>query len=404
MKDLKYIIKRIIIGTGIALAVMFMKQNVFAYEWTTEGDVQLSTIDNPITIYRFYNNSYSSSSPSFPFTASGNNDTVTFPRTAESGSTNGSFYNVSPAGSYYVTGLTLYFNGFVFEPNINYYIVYPIAYNPDYSSLSYNNDVLLDSSSYSSSSNYVTISSASYSTGSLNDVEVSSAYPNIMYFKIFFSTSEEINNLMLYINTDGIGTNNRKSITYSSYNTTSFNDYLYRYNNGCTSYSSCSPLRYYTRSYKPFVYTWAGSITPAPADGNDIASDVSSDIKTQIQDIIDGQFTDDLNFPYLNGGGRTFGDNTYTLQDLLIMPLNFVQKLTSSDTCSPLTVPVPGLNATMQLPCLSTFASSMLGQQIVDMIKLIVGCILGFKILTALYNSILHIFDPQHLLWVDDIF
>ena len=32
MRDIKYIIKRIIIGVGIALAMMFIKQNVYAYE------------------------------------------------------------------------------------------------------------------------------------------------------------------------------------------------------------------------------------------------------------------------------------------------------------------------------------------------------------------------------------
>lgn len=404
MKDLKYIIKRIIIGTGIVLAVMFMKQNVFAYEWTTEGDEQISTSQKYLGVNFYYNNSYiNNSNPSYPWTATGNNTTQGFYSGNESGYAGGTRYISSSKGDYFFTGLVVDLGTLVFEPNLNYYVVVPLGYNSS-DLLSYNNDKLLDSSIYTSNSNYVTITNASFSVGSPNDVESSSTYNSLIYFKIFFNVSQELTDLDLYINFNPALSSNRQSITYTAYKTTTFNNYLFKFGNGCTSIS-CSPSTYYSnRFYKPFLYTWAGSIIPAPADGNDIASDVSSDIKTQIQDIIDGQFTDDLNFPYLNGGGRTFGDNTYTLQDLLIMPLNFVQKLTSSDTCSPLTVPVPGLNATMQLPCLSTFASSMLGQQIVDMIKLIVGCILGFKILTALYNSILHIFDPQHLLWVDDIF
>ena len=54
-------------------------------------------------------------------------------------------------------------------------------------------------------------------------------------------------------------------------------------------------------------------------DGNDIISDSSSDIKTTILDIIDGHFNENLDFPYMNGGGMSFGDNSYSFQDLLIM-------------------------------------------------------------------------------------
>ena len=50
MRDIKYIIKRIIIGVGIALAMMFIKQNVYAYEWETANDTQIPTTDYSVAV------------------------------------------------------------------------------------------------------------------------------------------------------------------------------------------------------------------------------------------------------------------------------------------------------------------------------------------------------------------
>lgn len=398
MRDIKYIIKRIIIGTGIALAVMFMRQNVFAYEWETEGDINIDL--SSVSIRRQWKYLNPEGTNSYPKTLN-----LTSASRSFNGSSGGSspvpnvssYYDV--VGSVYLVSdsYTIPYN---FEPNINYYLIIPYGYSSQYyDSDSYNNDYLLESSTYSSNHSSVIISSASFSFGSSNDLGNNdlSYFPFIYYFKINFTVTDSLSSITFYLGDSSIN-----SITFTGFNTTSFNSYLIKNKFTCTQYRNCVTY-YQDKPYKPFLYEWGGSIIPI-VDGNDVSSSVSSDIKTQIEDIIDGQFSENLDFPYLNGGGRSFGDNDFTMQDLLIMPLNFIQKLTTTDTCTPLTVPVPGLSGTMQFPCISTFMSSILGQQIVDMIKLIVGCILGFKILTALYNSVLHIFSPDHLLWVDDIF
>ena len=209
MKDIKYILKRIIIGTGIALAIMFIKQNVYAYEWTTEGDQQLSTVDYYFTRQRFKNNPYLSSRPSYPYTAQGNSDTIrNYGNNAESGTPDGSNASSSHAvGPYFINGEVYDLSGFTFEPNINYYVILAFGYSNDYYSSIANNvneELLLDSSTYTTNNNYVNISSASFSFGTENDIEEDSNYPYIYYWKVFFTVDQEVDDLILTI---GYGSN-----------------------------------------------------------------------------------------------------------------------------------------------------------------------------------------------------
>lgn len=401
MMDLKYIIKRVIIGTLIALAVMFIKQNVYAYEWETEVD----TLQDTSSI-NFTNTAYLSvafnMNPSYPLAAS--NSQTSFGPTQ--GIYGGNYLsNLIPI---YYNSLTYDLSGFSFESDTYYKIIIPIAYNStvftDLTS-NFNTEKILDSNTYSFNNENWSVYSASFAFGVSNDIEINATYPEYMYFSIIFSGSQPVTDLKLYING-----NTNTSHTLTAFNTISDSNYLFKTKFTCTAPVNSRDCTYYTRrGYKPFLYTTGVGPDGCQGsgcylDGQDVADNTSTDIKDQIGQIIDGQFTDDLNLPDLNGGGRKFGDNEYSVQDLLVMPLEFIKKLTTNDTCSPLSVPVPGLSGTMQLPCLSAFASSMLGANIVDLIKLILGCILGFKILVALYNSILHILSPDHLLYVDDIF
>ena len=66
MRDIKYIIKRIIIGTGIALAIMFIRQNVYAYEWETSNDTQIPTTDYSVLVGYNLSRYWSTSAPSYP--------------------------------------------------------------------------------------------------------------------------------------------------------------------------------------------------------------------------------------------------------------------------------------------------------------------------------------------------
>lgn len=401
MKDIKYILKRIIIGTGIALAIFFIRQTVFAYEWTTEGDEQISTVGVGVPFSRYYNSS-SGSGTTYPKTISGSSYGSPFNLNSESGyayNNDTSFNYVH--GPYYVIAYKQNLSGITFESGKHYYVIIPLAYksamftNQD---TNLNETVVLDSSTYTSNSENIVIDSASFASGVENDIEQNNNYPFYLYFKINFHATADVDDLILYINGDSTS-----SITYTAFNTTSFDDYLFIFNNQCTSVKSSCYNPVSQRTYKPFVYSHLPeSIIP---DGNVGLAGVTDDIKNQINNIVNGEFSDDLSFPHVfDGSGLSFGD--YTFQDLLLMPLNWLKTIfTNTNTCTGITLPFPGVsNRTFTLPCASTFLTMFLGENLFFIVQLFIACTLGFKILYALFKSAIHIFSPDHFIWVDDIF
>lgn len=398
MKSLKYIIKRIIIGTGIALALMFIKQNVYAYEWEAQGDQQLDFItDNYPVLSQYWIYTRSSSSPSYPISFNSSFDKATAPSLFGVYSSDISLSRL--VGPSMVTAITMDFDTYVFQPDTYYYLVIPFGYNSNnFSSLSSNfngYDLTLDSTYSINNGN---ISSVVFSFGSDNDYELTNDYSYLMYFKILFTVSEQTSNLVITI-----GDTSSKTATFTAFNTTTFKDYIWKYNMTCASYTSSTCSYKNSSTFTPLLYT--GTPGSPILDGNDLISDSSSDIKTKIGEIINGTFSENLDFPYMNGGGLSFGDNTYSFQDLLVMPLQFFQNIVdSSVACSPLSLPFPGLSGTMVLECPTTFATAVLGSTIVDMIKLILGVVIGFKIVQSLYKSVLNILDPTKMSQVQDIF
>lgn len=410
MKDFKYIIKRIIIGTGIALALMFIRQNVFAYEWETDGDVLINDIY--FKSRRYYvlprKSGTSTSEPVYPQTVQSTYyDFLSSSITSTSGSPIGNTTipgNTRSFGPYFIQSERLDFTGTTFYPNINYYVIVPYGYNNNvFSSLSsnVNEDKILDSSTYTTNSNYTSISSASLSFGIPNDLENPATFSYYYYFKIAFTVSEEVNDLII-----DIGTYGSQNFIFTGYNTYSFDNYLLKSNFLCNSWVANSTCSYRSeRMYFPFIYTHvAGSIYPP--DGNDSLQETSQDIKTAIDNIINGQFSEDLDFPNLNGGGRPFGTNEKSLQELLLMPIEWLRTLVLDDTvCTGVNIPVPGFSSsTMTLPCLTPFVTNIFGNEFVIYIKAILGVVLGFNIIYALYRSVIHILSPDHFLWIDDIF
>lgn len=396
MRDIKYIIKRIIIGTGIALAVMFMKQNVLAYEWEYEGDERVTYSSNSLVAQSIVIKGTSSSSPSYPFSPSYEQNSIL----------NGSFGNISHKDQgYFVNSFNVSFGYPDLEPG-DYYFVLPGGYSSTYFSGddTVNTDYVTNKDNYYSFNPGAEIFSVLFSRGSTNEMESNSFYPEMMYFKVYFRVTDNYDNTIPLRFNLGKPLEAQNTFIFTSYGVTSNTNYLYRFNNTCTSWGSSGNCgRWYNHFYNPLLYS-----TPMSEnypDGNDLVEQGSSDIKTQIDEIINGQFTEDLEFPYMNGGGKTFGDNTYSFTDLLIMPIDFFRSIVNnSDTCSPVSVPVPGLTGTMQLPCLTTFASSILGTSLVDTIKMIFGCIIGFKILQRLYKDVIHILDPENMEQLQDIF
>ena len=394
---MKNIIKRILIGVAIGTILMFIRQNVYAYEWTTEGD-ELQTITEP-SVRMYYTTGNQSSEPSYPFTASmsivdpitnGNNGSITH-----------------KMQGYFVNGFTVSIRSELEAGT--YYLILGGGYKSQNFSGddTINESYLLDSSSYSVNESNFTIDSVSFSRGTSNEfVTNSSSYPDMLYFKVLFTLSEDYSSTTdgpIIFTLGNVSTSSDK-LVFTSYGVTSNNHWLYRFNNSCTSWdSSGSCGTSYYKFYNPQLYSHDyGSIIP---DGNAGLSGVTDDIKNQINNIVNGEFSDDLSFPHVfDGSGLSFGD--YTFQDLLLMPLNWLKTIfTTTDTCTGVTLPFPGVaNHTFVLPCASSFVIAFLGENLFFLLQLFISCTLGFKILYSLWKSCLHIFSPDHFIWVDDIF
>ena len=407
MRDIKYIIKRIIIGVGIALAMMFIRQNVYAYEWETSSDVPIDT-----SSYQFVSN-IQVSIGRYPATGSlqcpsnGN-----YPIITQASNINANFAIGTDSGDYVsTTGIqnartqlsTMYhdrwyvsFGTYEFQPNTLYKVIIPLAYNSNvFTSMldNVNESKILDDTIYSFSDESFDVYSASYSFNTTNDIEENnSTFPTYMYFSVLFSTTAiNENALTLYINGD---TDIIHSLT--AFNTISDSNYLFRPNWNRTTCATSFYGQYSNRFYKPFLYTTSTEADNWYIDGNDFITSGTSDIKDAIDEIVDGTFSSDELFPYLNNGGVVYGDNEYTLQDLLLVPLNFLKAFVKNDDeCIGPTIPLPiGANNSFVLPCATQFFGTIFSSTFILSIKSIFGVVFGCIIIINLYNDINVILSP----------
>lgn len=244
MRDIKYIIKRILIGVGIALAMMFIKQNVYAYEWTTEGDEPLSVVGYGMANNIFYMNyGRRDSAGNYPLTISGSSVSYGFYQTDESGTGTGTVSNLNRVyGPTYITGLKLSLLNYPFTTGNSYYAIFAFGYDTDaLTSISnnFNEEKILESSTYSAINSLgtvnenVVIDSVGFVFGSNNDIENNSSWPYIYYYKVNFHVTSDTNDVMFLINS---GQN--QNVTYTAYNTTTFDNYLTKFNFTCTSYNT----------------------------------------------------------------------------------------------------------------------------------------------------------------------
>lgn len=78
------------------------------------------------------------------------------------------------------------------------------------------------------------------------------------------------------------------------------------------------------------------------------------------------------------------------LDAIIKAPLNFIQSLTSS-TCSAINLTIPYIDAEVSLPCMSTIYNKALGQQLVNLIALVINGVVLYryclKILQLVHNA-----------------
>lgn len=97
-----------------------------------------------------------------------------------------------------------------------------------------------------------------------------------------------------------------------------------------------------------------------------------SDIKDSINDSsIDSSSATDFK------SNSAFQDSN-GLDAIIKAPLNFIQSLTSS-TCSAISLTIPYIDAQVSLPCMSTIYNKALGQQLVNLIALVINGVVLYR-------------------------
>lgn len=120
-------------------------------------------------------------------------------------------------------------------------------------------------------------------------------------------------------------------------------------------------------------------------------SSVINNIQNNTQNI-----SDSINDSSIDSSSATdFKDNSAFqdgngLDNIIKAPLNFIQSLTNT-TCSPINLTIPFMNADVSLPCMSSIYTKALGQQLVNLIALVINGVVLYryclKILQLVHNA-----------------
>lgn len=86
--------------------------------------------------------------------------------------------------------------------------------------------------------------------------------------------------------------------------------------------------------------------------------------------------------------------STGSLTDIISLPLDFLQSLNS--TCQPLVLPLPYLNTNLTVPCISSYLATFVPSSLINLIKLLVNGFLCYRILSSLIIYINELKDPNN--------
>lgn len=89
-----------------------------------------------------------------------------------------------------------------------------------------------------------------------------------------------------------------------------------------------------------------------------------------------------------------FTTDTFGLTSIITAPINLIKSITSS-TCSPMGVPVPFVDTTMNLPCLSSIYRSYFGS-FLDIYQTITFGIVGYWVCVRIFALVKDFKNPEH--------
>ena len=111
------------------------------------------------------------------------------------------------------------------------------------------------------------------------------------------------------------------------------------------------------------------------------------------EDIKDSITDDTVDTGSAGGFFEDFEDNDHGLSDIITLPLNFIKSLTSN-TCSPLSVPLPFVNQNLSLPCMSEIYSQYFGA-FFSIYQAVTTGLIGYWVAVRIFGLVKGFKDPE---------
>lgn len=126
--------------------------------------------------------------------------------------------------------------------------------------------------------------------------------------------------------------------------------------------------------------------TPTPPNPNQGVEDAIGSLEGTITD-------DTVNTDSAGGFFEDFEDNDFGLSDIITLPLNFIKSLTSN-TCEPLTLPLPFVNQNLSLPCMSEIYSQYFGA-FFSIYQAVTTGLIGYWVAVRIFGLVKGFKDPE---------
>lgn len=172
---------------------------------------------------------------------------------------------------------------------------------------------------------------------------------------------------------------------------------------GDYSFSSSSPDRY-LYVYFNLTYTCNTDGTGAIIDNNNQnTQNIINNQNNNTQQIVDSQNNinnslNDANTDEATNSAENFfsgfQSDTFGLTSIITVPLNLIQSITNS-SCSPLGLPLPYVNKTLELPCLTSIYEEYFGV-FLTIYQTITFGIVSYWVLVRFFNLVKDFKNPEH--------
>ena len=154
------------------------------------------------------------------------------------------------------------------------------------------------------------------------------------------------------------------------------------------NYTFPSNARFVRLSYVGIMHSPILSVKSCQ-NGNQVINDSINGVNDTLNNSDSSGATDDAG-SFFSG----FSTNTFGLTSIITSPLNLINSLTSK-TCSPLTLQIPFINQTMQLPCMSTIYQQHFGS-FLTIYQTITFGVVSYWVCIRIFALVKDFKNPEH--------